>query len=1015
MLSFPDQYEPRKSARVFMFWLVAVVLLLDLFVVALGLISLYQSRTQYEERAAVQTRNLSEALEYSISGIMDTANVALLSVVDEVERGLLHGGIEAGAFNAFIARQHARVPELDSLRMADAQGRILYGTGVEPGVGKSVIDRDYFLELRAVPNAGLVISKPMIGRISGKWVIIVGRRVNNPDGSFGGLVYGPIALERIRTLLSSIDVGPRGRIVLRDREAGTIVRQPQRAEIGKEIGRKPLSPEFRRRIAAGEHSGTFYAQTSSDNTARMVSYRKIAHYPLYISVSLAADDYLAPWRRDLARIAALIACFVAATLLLSRLAFLRWRREKEAEDALRRAKEDLERRVAERTAELFQANARLTSELAERERAEERLRQGHGMLAQIVDTIPQSVFWKDRDSVYLGCNIVFAQLAGVPHPRDIVGKTDFDLPWLPEESQAYRRDDRIVMESNRPKYHIIETQQPAQGERTWVDTTKVPLCNEQGEVYGVLGVYENITERKAVEDSRNKALALIETLLACSPTGILVYEGESGDCVMANRAVAEMVGGSVDQLRAQNFKKLASWRETGMALIAEEVLRGSGTRRVEKSFCTTFKKQVELDCFFSRFDVGGASHLMLITVDLSEKKRLEQEKRLMEAQMLQVQKLESLGILAGGIAHDFNNILMVVIGNADLALLRVPADSPAHENLIQIDLAASRASDLARQMLAYSGQGAFVIENLDLNRIVEEMAQMLEVSISKKVSLDYHFAPGLPALSGDATQLRQVILNLVLNASEAIGDHSGAITVRTSCRECDRAYLSDIWTGEGLPEGDYLVLEVADTGCGIDPEILPRIFDPFFTTKFTGRGLGMAAVLGIVRGHKGAIKIESAKGVGTTFRLLFPALSVTADRQPGAAPAEASDWQGRGTVLLVDDEETIRVVGQDMLQELGFQVLTARDGLDGIEVFTRHSEEIVCVLLDLTMPQLDGEQTFRELRRLKPDVTVLISSGYNEQEVTRKFIGEGVAGFINKPYKFAEVSRKLREILEAAG
>ena len=1005
-------YQQRNSTKGFTVWLVAVVLLIDLFVVALALISLRQSRLQYQERAAVQTENLSQTLVYSIAGIIETSNLGLLSVVDEVERARRQGGIEAVSMDAFIARQHERLPVLDSLRFADAQGEILYGTGVVAGAGKSVADRNYFHRLRDDATAGLVISEPVLGRISNKWVLIVARRVNNADGSFGGVVYGPIQLERIRKILSSVDVGPHGRILLQDAAMGSIVRHPSTNAVEAEVGRKPVSTEMRRHLAVGETSATFYTPTSSDNTARIVSYRKIGSYPLYITVSLATVDYLTPWRRDLIRMSTIAACFVVVTLLMSRLVFLRWRREKEAEGALRRSKEELELRVAERTAELYQSNALLTAELAERERAEERLRQGHSMLAQIVDCIPQSVFWKDRDSVYLGCNMIFARGAGLDHPSGMVGKTDFDLPWLPEESRSYRSDDRSVMESNRPKYHIIEQQLQASGARIWVDTTKIPLSNEKGEVYGVLGVYENITERKMVEEARDKALALIESLLASSPTGILVFDGQSGDCVMANNSISQMVGGTVAQLRSQNFRQLTSWRECGIDLVAEQVLLDAETRQIEVSINTSFGKSLQLDCFFSRFEVDEAAHLMMMTVDISEKKRLEQEKRLMEAQMLHVQKLESLGVLAGGIAHDFNNILMVVMGNADLALMRLEPDSPVRDNLMQIEHAATRASDLARQMLAYSGKGRFVIDNLDLTKIVEEMAQMLEVSISKKVVLNYDFAPDLPALSGDATQLRQVILNLVINASEAIGDNSGVISVKTSCLECDRAYLSDIWIDEGLQEGAYLVLEVADTGCGIDPEIISKIFDPFFTTKFTGRGLGMAAVLGIVRGHKGAIKIYSQKGVGTTFRLLFPALAVRASRQ-APSPAEESPWQGRGTVLLVDDEESIRAVGQDMLQELGFSVLTASDGREGIDVFERHRDEISCVLLDLTMPRLDGEQTFRELRKIDPEVRVIISSGYNEHEVTQMFVGKGVAGFINKPYKLSDVSRKLQEILEA--
>jgi two-component system, cell cycle sensor histidine kinase and response regulator CckA len=699
-----------------------------------------------------------------------------------------------------------------------------------------------------------------------------------------------------------------------------------------------------------------------------------------------------------------------ATLGLARLVLLRWRREKQAEAALRLSKEELERRVAERTAELFQANAQLTTELAERERAEQGLRLGRNMLAQIIDSVPQSVFWKDRDCVYLGCNTLFAQAAGIGLPSGLVGKTDFDLPWLAEETEAYRSDDRDVMENNRPKYHIIEQLQQADGSRLWIDTTKIPLCNETGEVYGVLGVFENITQRKSIEESRNRAHAFIESLLASSPTGILVYEGESGACVMANQAVADMVGGSKDELCRQNFRTISSWHEAGIDLEAEQVLSDGGTRQVEKTFRTTFGKLVDMVCLLSRFEADGKPHLMCMLVDVSEKKRLEQENRLIEAQMLHVQKLESLGVLAGGIAHDFNNILMVVLGNADLALMRMAPESPARENLLQIEQAAGRAADLARQMLAYSGKGRFVIENLGLTAVVEEMAHMLEVSISKKVVLRYDFAPDLPAVSADATQLRQVILNLVVNASEAIGDDSGVIAISTGAQQCDRAYLSDSWIDDRLPEGLYVTLEITDTGCGMAREIVPKIFDPFFTTKFTGRGLGMAAVLGIVRGHKGAIRVQSEKGKGTTFTLLLPALSVSPEPQ-GRLVSGDGIWRGSGTVLLVDDEETIRVLGKDMLQSIGFRVLTASDGREALDVFERSSDAIVCVLLDLTMPRLDGEQTFRELRRLNPGVRVIISSGYNEQEVSQKFVGKGLAGFIQKPYTMSEVSRKMREVL----
>ncbi|HEY4745372.1 MAG TPA: response regulator, partial [Desulfuromonadaceae bacterium] len=251
----------------------------------------------------------------------------------------------------------------------------------------------------------------------------------------------------------------------------------------------------------------------------------------------------------------------------------------------------------------------------------------------------------------------------------------------------------------------------------------------------------------------------------------------------------------------------------------------------------------------------------------------------------------------------------------------------------------------------------------------------------------------------------------VINASEAIGDKSGVIAITTGAMRCGHDYLSDIRFDEQLAEGLYVFVEVADTGCGMDRDTLARLFDPFFTTKFTGRGLGMAAVLGIVRGHRGAIKVYSEPGKGTTFKVLLPAASGHAERVLQAAAPESS-WRGSGTVLLVDDEETIRALGGEMLQMLGFGVLTADNGREALNVYQTHGGEIAAVILDLTMPRMDGEETFRELRRIQPDVRVIMSSGYNEQEVSQRFIGKGLAGFVQKPYNLATLGAVLRQALQ---
>lgn len=313
-------------------------------------------------------------------------------------------------------------------------------------------------------------------------------------------------------------------------------------------------------------------------------------------------------------------------------------------------------------------------------------------------------------------------------------------------------------------------------------------------------------------------------------------------------------------------------------------------------------------------------------------------------------------------------------------------------------------------MLAYSGKGKFVVEPLDLGRVVEEMLHMLEISISKQAVLRLNLAENLPSVEADATQLRQVILNLVLNASEAIGKRSGVISITTGAMQCDGDYLKDLWLDEGIGEGLYVFCEVADTGCGIARDQIARIFDPFYTTKFTGRGLGMAAVLGIVRGHRGAIKVYSELGRGTTFKILLPAC----DRPAALFDRTAADldWRGEGTVLLVDDEETVRSIGATMLSEFGFEVITCLDGREALEVFRTRHQQIRFVLMDLTMPHLDGEEAFREMRRIDPEVKVIMTSGYNEQEVTQKFVGKQLAGFLQKPYTLSALGQAVRKLLE---
>jgi CheY-like chemotaxis protein len=352
---------------------------------------------------------------------------------------------------------------------------------------------------------------------------------------------------------------------------------------------------------------------------------------------------------------------------------------------------------------------------------------------------------------------------------------------------------------------------------------------------------------------------------------------------------------------------------------------------------------------------------------------------------------------------------MGVLGNASLAMAQLPDESPVKPIVEDIEAASIRASDLTNQLLAYAGRGSVTISKVDIAILVREMAKLLEVTISKNVALRYAFAENLPKIEGDVTQLRQLIMNLITNASDAIGERSGTITVSTSIIECDEEYLAHVQMEEKLKPGTYISLEVSDTGDGISDEAMQKILDPFFTTKPMGRGLGLATVHGIVRGHKGALNIYSEVGRGTTFKVLLrSAERSTVVKTRGKKKEDAKNWRGHGTVLIVDDEDIIREVSAQMIAALGFESITASSGWEALEIFKERKKDIQLVLLDEVMPRMDGEEVFTELRR----ISVVLCSGYTRLDATSRFAGKGLAGFIQKPFTLQLLTEELQVICE---
>jgi signal transduction histidine kinase/CheY-like chemotaxis protein len=394
----------------------------------------------------------------------------------------------------------------------------------------------------------------------------------------------------------------------------------------------------------------------------------------------------------------------------------------------------------------------------------------------------------------------------------------------------------------------------------------------------------------------------------------------------------------------------------------------------------------------------------------NERERLKAEEQ--EEVLRRSQKLESLGILAGGIAHDFNNLLGAILGNLNLLQLQTPAGTPGEGYLANMELAVNRARNLTLQMLAYSGKGHFTIKSLDLNQVVRELTSLLEVCISKRTELKLELTQEPCHILGDPAQLQQVVMNLVTNASEALAGQDGGILISTRVQDLDAAAAAKVSELVATLPGPHVVLEVRDTGPGMKPAVLARIFDPFFTTKESGRGLGLSAMLGILRAHGCGIEILSRPMAGTTFRLFFPASAGVPERAPALAHGGHGPFKGQA--LVVDDEPEVLETARLLLENLGLRVASARNGLEALAFMGSHGADIDLVLLDLTMPHMDGRQTLRALRRLRPGLPVILCSGYDPRQALPEHQNLEAPTFLQKPYTLNDLQRVLALALNSA-
>ncbi len=651
-------------------------------------------------------------------------------------------------------------------------------------------------------------------------------------------------------------------------------------------------------------------------------------------------------------------------------------------------------------------------DVTERRAAEEALRNSELKYRTMAESISDIVWTTDMDNRFTYVSPSVEHILGYTVEEALATKSTQVL--APESKARLKKQAKAAIERAARVGDDWVTQTPEEylhfhkkGHIVPCEVTCKLLLDEQETPIGLIGVTRDITERKRIEESLRASEEKYRTM-AESISDVVWMADIEGYVSYCNRATQRVLGYTPAELMGVNVRQLLTESAFDRARAAIQEYLDPDSRQEysgepPQEYDYVHKDGTIIPCeVVSRliFDETGAPVAMVgVSRDARERKRAEAERRRLEARMQQAQKSESMGILAGGIAHDFNNILVGILGNADLALEELAVGSPSRAYLHQINLSAKRAADLVRQMLAYSGKGKFVIEQIDLNELVLEMARLLDASLDRKVRLTLGLGSDLPAVEGDASQLRQVFMNLAINAAESISSPDGMVTISTWQEDFDLRKLQESRFEQEIDPGRYVALEVKDTGSGMSQETLRCLFDPFFTTKFTGRGLGLSAVLGIVRGHRSAIAVESTPGKGTSFRVYFPALDIPASTLSKTPPEDfRPDWRGSGKILVVDDEATVLVVAQRILEHLGFDVLLAENGKQAVDVFRENADEIKVVLLDLTMPHMGGEETFDALRRIRPDVPVVLSSGYPEERAKAGFRAEDLAGYVQKPY-----------------
>jgi PAS domain S-box-containing protein len=731
----------------------------------------------------------------------------------------------------------------------------------------------------------------------------------------------------------------------------------------------------------------------------IVSGGQVPHVPFYLVSVAPTSQYLAGYSASLWGMifTGLMTCLVIMVIFISKSLL----EQSKMYGQLEEARDSLEIRVRKRTSELGETNLRLQGEIKERSRIEESLRESEARYRGLFEYASDLIYTLDLEGNFISVNGIVRSLLGYTadefltlHFRDIL-----DPQSLQTTEENFLRKVRDGLETTGPYEILVRTKD---GTFVWLEVTSRIIRQERNPV-GIHGIARNITQRKeleaAVHEAQMKYQSLVEAFDGVIHISSPNYEIEFANQRLIDRTGYDPVGKKCYEV-LHGLNEVCPWCKYGKVPREETFRRERFSPKDNRWYYVVSSPMVHQD--------GSMSRIFLMQ-DIDELKRSEEERENLSQQLIQAQKMEAVGTLAGGIAHDFNNLLQVVLGYSQLLLAKKSPNSPEYDNVKKITVAARHAADLVKGLLAFSRKAITRPRPLDLNYQVTEVGSLLERTIPKMIKIDLRLEQDLPVIHADPGQIEQILMNLGVNARDAMLD-GGVLTIETSNVLLDQDYTRN---HIGAKPGRHVMLLVSDTGQGIDKETLEHIFEPFYTTKDVGKGtgLGLSMVYGIVKQHDGYISCESQPGHGTTFRIYFPA--VEKEQEEHEQVDVSSPPGGFETLLMVDDEEVVRELGSDYLRQAGYTVLTASNGREALEVYQEKQADVCLVLLDLIMPEMGGRKCFKELLQINPNVKVLIVSGYTSGGTEKDAVELGARGFVEKPYDLTKLLQTIRDVLDA--